>query len=291
MMQQPCREDSSTAHESTIGRPNARLRQLEAQQRTQQSAGPMPALKKVFYKIIHATLPRQPRSTSIAVESIDAMDQVTTRQEQSLASCGQMQDQAELNNIRPLHGFRHVYTSPAEMRMPERVLLYSLVFGLQPKNCLEIGTFRGGSTAIICGAMDDTGFGRLACVDPAPQIDPRLWSQIHTRCQLFEGPSPDILPQVARQTGAAFDFALIDGNHTYDCLRQDIVGVLPILANRANLLFHDALYPDVQKAIDEALVANRQLTDAGLLSVEPTVLHQNGAQVTFAGLRLLKFQR
>ena len=69
-----------------------------------------------------------------------------------LASCGQSQDQAKINNIRPLHGFNAVYSAPAELRMPERVALYSLVFGLQPRNCLEIGTFRGGSSAIICGA-------------------------------------------------------------------------------------------------------------------------------------------
>ena len=40
-----------------------------------------------------------------------------------LASCGQTQDQAKLNNIRVLNGFNTVYTSPAEMRMPERVAL------------------------------------------------------------------------------------------------------------------------------------------------------------------------
>ena len=40
-----------------------------------------------------------------------------------MASCGQTQDQARLNNIRILGGFNAVYTSPAEMRIPERVAL------------------------------------------------------------------------------------------------------------------------------------------------------------------------
>ena len=208
-----------------------------------------------------------------------------------LASCGQTQDQAKLNNIRPLGGFNSVYTSPAEMRMPERVALYSLIFGMQPRNCLEIGTFRGGSSAIICGAMDDTGFGQLACVDPMPKIEPELWSQMSNRCRLFEGPSPDILSEVARQVDEPFDFALIDANHTYDAVRRDIAGVLPYLADSAYLLFHDANYPDVKRAIDESVVSCSQLTDCGLMSVEPTVLYENGQSITWAGLRLLKYQR
>jgi predicted O-methyltransferase YrrM len=175
--------------------------------------------------------------------------------------------------------------------MPERVLLYSLVFGLQPRRCLEIGTFRGGSSAIICGALDDTGFGQLACVEPSPRIDPKLWAQISGRCRLFEGPSPDILPEVVHQMGAAFDFVLIDANHTYDHIRRDIAGVLPLLADSAYMLFHDGNYPDVKRAIDEAVAANHQLTDCGLLSVEPTVLREKNRTVTWAGLRLLKFER
>jgi predicted O-methyltransferase YrrM len=210
---------------------------------------------------------------------------------QVLSSAGQVQDQAQLNNIRPLAGFQTVYTAPAELRMPERVALYGLVFGLQPRNCLEIGTFRGGSTAIICGAMDDTGFGQLACVDPTPLVDPELWSQISHRCRMYEGLSPAILPQAARESGAPFDFAWIDGNHTYECLRADIAGVLPLLADNAYLLFHDAHYSGVKRAIDEAIAATPALTDCGLMSVEPTVLEENGQSTTWAGMRLLRFQR
>ena len=298
------------------------LRKLQAELRTQPVTGSLPALKKLFYQIIRSTFSRQFNHNAATVDLIETVYRELERQrpllhQQSLqlqnqlqrigppveanelpistgavlASCGQTQDQAKLNNIRPLGGFNSVYTSPAEMRMPERVVLYSLIFGLPPRYCLEIGTFRGGSTAIICGAMDDTGFGQLACVDPTPQIAPELWSQIGHRCRMFEGPSPDILPDVARQTGVAFDFALIDGNHTYECIRRDIAGVLPLMAHEAYLLFHDGHYPDVKRAIDEAVAAYPELTDCGLLSVEPTVLHENGQRVTWAGLRLLKLHR
>jgi cephalosporin hydroxylase len=156
---------------------------------------------------------------------------------------------------------------------------------------LEVGTFRGGSSAIISGAMEDTGFGQLACVDPSPKVDPALWTQISSRCRMFEGPSPDILPKVRKQVGADFDFALIDANHTYEFVKRDIAGVLPLMADSSYLLFHDGHYPDVKKAIDDAVVTYPDLTDCGLLSVEPTVLHENGQSTTWAGLRLLRFQR
>lgn len=203
----------------------------------------------------------------------------------------QIPDQNDANNIRPLHGFEAVYTAPAQMRMPERVALYSLIYGIQPRNCLEIGTCQGGSSAIICHAMNDMGFGRLTCVDPMPQIAPQLWSQISNRCRLFQGPSPHILQEVARHIDAPFDFALIDGDHAYDGVVRDITGVLPYLADRAYLLFHDAHFPDVQRAIDEAVATNPQLTDCGMVSVESTVLFEHGQKVTWGGLRLLRYQR
>jgi len=301
----------------------AQVRELQAELRLRPVTGSMRGLKKAFFQVVRSTFSRQFTLNTVTVDLIESLyrdlerlqpqlasqshqlqqqahrssppgaliveDRISTGE--VLASCGMTQDQAKLNNIRPLQGFNHVYTSPAELRMPERVALYSVVFGLQPKNCLEIGTFRGGSTAIIWGAMNDSGFGQLTCVDPMPNVDPKLWSQLSSRCRMFEGPSPDILPEVGRQVGKPFDFAFIDANHTYDFVKRDITGVLPLMANSSYLLFHDANYPDVKKAIDESVSVHAGLTDCGLISVEPTVLQNGDQQVTWAGLRLLKFQR
>jgi predicted O-methyltransferase YrrM len=296
------------------------IRQMQTELRTRPVTGKLRAIKRFFYKAVRSTFWRQFNVNSATVDLVEAVYRelavnapaarpagettATTAASSAaasrsvgiatgevLASCGQTQDQARLNNIRVLNGFNTVYTSPAEMRMPERVALYSLIFGMQPKNCLEIGTFRGGSSAIICGAMDDTGFGQLACVDPMPKIDPALWAQMSNRCRLFEGPSPDILTEVAKQVKTPFDFALIDANHTYDAVKRDIAGVLPYLADQSYILFHDANYPDVKRAIDESVAAFGELTDCGLMSIEPTVLYENGQSITWAGLRLLKYQR
>jgi predicted O-methyltransferase YrrM len=294
---------------------------MQAELQSQPVTGSWRRLKRIVYKIVRSTFGRLFTINYALIDLIEAMhreiaqlrfeptamkrtdyEAADTPQSESegclqidtgqvLASCGQTQDQAKINNIRPLKGFANVYSSPAEMRMPERVVLYSLIFGMQPRNCLEIGTFRGGSSAIICGAMDDTGFGQLTCVDPMPKIEAALWSKLSNRCRLFEGPSPDVLPEVARQVSTPFDFALIDANHTYDAVKRDIAGVLPYLADNAYLLFHDANYPNVRQAIDESVAAFPELTDCGLVSIEPTVLYDNGQSTTWAGLRLLKYQK
>jgi predicted O-methyltransferase YrrM len=313
--------EPNPANSSIAGR-ILQIRQMQTELRTRPVTGTLRAVKRFFYKAVRSTFWRQFTINSATVDLIEAVFReleckppqsrsqtgdalaqapvplaavgksgMTISTGEVLASCGQTQDQARLNNIRVLSGFNAVYTSPAEMRMPERVALYSLIFGMQPRNCLEIGTFRGGSSAIICAAMDDTGFGQLVCVDPMPKIDPALWSQLSNRCRLFEGPSPEILAEVAKQVKMPFDFVLIDANHTYDAVRRDITGVLPHLADQAYLLFHDANYTDVKRAIDEVVAASDQLTDCGLMSIESTVLYENGQGTTWAGLRLLMYQR
>lgn len=311
---------ASDAADISISGRIMQIREIHTDLRTNPATGSFAWLKKIAQKSARSIFTRQSTINSATVDLIEAVYREVRRTRaqlpapqleegaanpliatpnvdgvysngETMASCGQTQDQAKLNNIRQLHGFNAVYSSPAEMRMPERVALYSLIFGMQPRNCLEIGSFRGGSSAIICGAMNDTGFGQLTCIEPSPRIEPELWAHLSNRCRLFEGLSPNILPEVSRQIGEPFDFALIDASHEYACVRRDITGVLPYLTDSAYILFHDANYPDVKRAIDEALTAHPELTDCGMVSVEPTVLYENGQRITWAGLRLLKFQR
>jgi hypothetical protein len=124
-----------------------------------------------------------------------------------------------------------------------------------------------------------------------PKIEPELWAKMSNRCRLFCGASPDVLSEVARQVGKPFDFVLIDGDHRYEYVTRDIDGVLPYISDSAYILFHDANHSNVKRALDDAVVSRSQLNDCGLISVEPTVLNENGKTVTWAGLRLLRFQR
>jgi predicted O-methyltransferase YrrM len=182
----------------------------------------------------------------------------------------------------------------AEMMEPERVLLYSLVFALKPSFCLEIGTFRGGSSSIICRAMDDNGRGRLVCVDPELRIPDGVWASIRHRVTLIQGASPEALAEARKVVPSRFDLALIDGDHRYEGALSDIEGVLEHLEDGAYIVLHDCHFFDVRDAIREALRRHPDaLVDCGVVSVteNPQVGEDSivdGKQVVWGGLYLLR---
>jgi predicted O-methyltransferase YrrM len=185
--------------------------------------------------------------------------------------------------------FHAVFSAPVLMTMHERVLLYGLVAGLQPERILEIGTFRGGSTLIMCAALDDLDRGRIVCVDPEPRVADDDWDAVSHRASLVAAPSPDALGRAAELAGGGFDFAFIDGDHTRDGVVRDIEATLPTLSAEAHLLFHDANFPHVRDGIDHCVgAAGGRLADAGLLSVERSPDPETGEMV-WGGLRLLRY--
>lgn len=182
--------------------------------------------------------------------------------------------------------------APAELLLPERLLIYALVRGLAPRRCLEIGTHFGGSTTILVGALDDLGGDRkLVCVDPNPLVPTDVWATIAHRTTLLRGSSPLALDQALAEAGEPFDFVFIDGDHTREGARRDIDGVLDVAAPGAHLLLHDAHYHGVADAIADALDAHAGLLiDAGLVSSHgtPPRTRPNGVVERWGGLRLLR---
>lgn len=177
---------------------------------------------------------------------------------------------------------------PVFLQLPEGQLLYALVTNLRPQRVLEIGTCKGGSAAIISRALDQGGDGILACVDPYPdiQID---WDEIAHRAVLLEGFSPQVLPQASEQAGGLFDLALIDGEHTYNAVWADGLGVLPFMAPGGYLVFHDAFHPPVRAAINDLIGSVFGLVDCGMIS-----RHENydaaspGGSGPWGGFRLVR---
>ena len=189
--------------------------------------------------------------------------------------------------------FEIFYESPAQMVLPERLLLYSLIYGLRPAMVLEIGTAEGGSAMIICAAMDAAERGKLVCVDPAPKIIPEHWERIAHRATLLKGLSTDTeaIQRAAGSEDAQFDFVLVDGDHSYQGVLDDIAVVSRFVHNDSYILFHDAHYIEVREAIDAAL-QQYPLVDCGLLSLAMTQTDQlfRGHPVQWGGLRLVRFQ-
>jgi predicted O-methyltransferase YrrM len=158
----------------------------------------------------------------------------------------------DMTRVLDAQQFAVLGTAPVSMLPAERLLLYTLIFGVRPQRYLEVGTLFGGSAAIVCAALDvldlDT---RMILVDPEPKIDPSLWAHLQRRATLVRGYSPASLREAADAAGGRFDFVLIDGDHSQEGTLRDLDGVLPFCLDGAYILCHDCFFPTVTQAVDE----------------------------------------
>jgi predicted O-methyltransferase YrrM len=181
--------------------------------------------------------------------------------------------------------------APAELLLVERLLLYSLVRGLRPSRCLEIGTHFGGAAVVLSGGLDDGSGGRLICVDPKPQVPPEIWAGLSHNTTLIASPSPAALAEASALAGGRFDFAFIDGDHQREAVVQDIEGVLAVAAPGCHLVFHDAHFWKVAAGIDDCLARHAgRLFDVGMISslATPPEVGRDGKTRIWGGLRMLR---
>ena len=288
----------------------AELRRLTAAQRAFREApvgGRLVGLKRMAHWFVASAFDRQAKVVEGLLATLSAQEQHRLHDESRAREAVSEPVSALRRNRRRLP--RRLFTTASEwnrapasleaalavdaqMEYPEKLLLYSLVFGSKPERVLEIGTFQGGSTAIISAALDDSGFGRIFCVDPEPRVSDERRAALE-RADILKGFSPDAIAEAYERAGGRFDLALIDGDHTFDGVVRDIEGVMPYLSNGALLLFHDSHYWEVAEAIDE-VVSRRwpSLTDIGDLSLlcNPVTEAASGdVPVVWGGIRVLRF--
>jgi predicted O-methyltransferase YrrM len=283
-----------------------RLRSMQRDFRVEPIGGRLVWLKKMAFWFVASAFDRQ---SKVIEALLDVVEDLSDEVERMPAELGQ-EPTGRPSNLQGQSGndesgegweapdqvasFRQVLDVDAEMLIPERALLYSLVLALKPKRCLEIGTLRGGSASIMCRAMDDNGLGRLICVDPEPRIPDEVWTEITHRATLIVGASPGALQEARDSIGESFDFVLIDGDHSFRGALDDIEGALEHTRDGGYIVLHDCHFYDVRDAIDEALRRHpERLVDCGVVSVtenpqEGEHAFVDGRRVVWGGLRLLR---
>ena len=120
---------------------------------------------------------------------------------------------------------------------PYQLVIYSLVRAFKPKLCLEIGTGKGSTTAMIARALKESGGGRIITIENDKQLckySRSVWEAYPDldNIELIEGSSPKDLPL------RPFDFVFFDQTYK-DKYIFELEHLLKTLADDCLCVAHD----------------------------------------------------
>ena len=134
-----------------------------------------------------------------------------------------------------------------QMTYGERFALEGLLTQVQPTLAIETGTARGGSLRRI-GAHSR----EVHAFDIMPEVA-ELAEEIKN-ATFHIGDSATMLPQVLAEFAAAdrhVDFALVDGDHSYEGVRRDTLAIVDSDAcRRTVMVFHDTANDEVRAGLE-----------------------------------------
>lgn len=145
------------------------------------------------------------------------------------------------------------YGIESQMSLNERFQLYYVLRHLLPQSSsplrfVEIGSYAGSSLFLECQTLK-----RIVPQFQGFAIDPGGHPQLQTVLQRFQNEVtylPMLSHQAAPQLQSLFAqdgqqpvFIFVDGDHSYEGVRQDILNYFPLLAPGGIMIFHDYLPP------------------------------------------------
>ena len=145
------------------------------------------------------------------------------------------------------------YGINSQMSSNERFQLYYVLRKLLPScpfplRFVEIGSFAGSSLFLTCRALR-----RITSELEGFAIEPGLQPQFArilqdfksdvTHLRMFSGQATSQVERVFAEDGNRPLFIFVDGDHTYEGVREDIINYFPILAPGGIMMFHDYLPP------------------------------------------------
>ena len=163
--------------------------------------------------------------------------------------------------------FQEVYAKVnnlIQMDQAEAQKLYDCASRL-PEDAIvvEIGTYQGGSAAIMAAATK----GVVFTIDPEMIMTTNLFDQgkfILENVQFIKGRSEDI----EWEEGKLIDMLFIDGSHFYVDVHKDIGKWVPKVKDGGFICFHDyGSHTDVTIAINEALMKRIGFANHSLLTI------------------------
>lgn len=144
------------------------------------------------------------------------------------------------------------YELHSNISRAEGQFLHNLILKNDVRRSIEIGCAYGISSLYICSALARREMSSHVIIDPYQSTQ---WHGIGVQnlkragfgaFTLIEKPSEIALPELMRD-GRVFDFAFIDGWHTFDHALVDFFYINVLLAIGGIVVFDDVDYPAVRK--------------------------------------------
>ncbi len=133
-----------------------------------------------------------------------------------------------------------------QMHDSERIALTGLLARHQPKCCIEIGTYYGGSLSLL-----DQYSEMVFSIDIDPEVPSRLPGMKNV--SYLTGQSSILLPLLftaLEEEHIPIDFVLIDGDHSAEGVRRDIEIILTYRPKKPMLVvMHDSFNPGCRQGI------------------------------------------
>lgn len=133
---------------------------------------------------------------------------------------------------------------------------------------VEIGTYRGGSAAIMAAAIQ----GKVYSIDIEPDLtDLESWAgsqgvadEVIKKILFIKGSSEE----AAEKFDKPIDMLFIDGSHFYVDVHKDISNWVPKVKDNGIICFHDyGSHTDVTIAVNEALMKRIGFSNHSLLAI------------------------
>jgi predicted O-methyltransferase YrrM len=160
--------------------------------------------------------------------------------------------------------YRTVASQRALISAAAAALIYTLVRNAKPQHVVEIGTYYGGTSELICQALYENGFGTLHTVSPfeAERVAPIFDSwppELRRHLEFYLMTSMDFYYRL-NERGIRPEIAFIDGDHSYQAALFDIQSLAKSLARRGFLLVDNVSQPGPYYAVTDFLQRNPDWT-------------------------------
>jgi hypothetical protein len=163
------------------------------------------------------------------------------------------------------------------MSFGERAAVEGVLAQCKPGLAIELGTAQGGSLERIAAHSQE--------VHTFDLVDPPLDRDTFPNVEFHIGDSHELLPRLLERLASAgrnVDFALVDGDHSADGVKQDLQDLLDSPAvGRTMILVHDTMNETVREGIERVpLEAYPKVSYveldfvAGYMFREPDLLHE-----------------